>query len=188
MADDDEKPRLKVVAENSQRQIDEAYAQDLVDSRLRELAANLIRVVRGAGKPQEVIFQCDKVVKAALEYRESAGHLPTSFSVASALGLEHERIRDYESFEGQLQLATRKMMDGGMQIVASRLLNQMTQERRGDSELYEGFRDLERLFEERRKEREAEERARRSAARAKTTAKSAKGKVRARKPKDPQPW
>lgn len=188
MANDEDKPRLKVVSENSQRQIDEAHAQDLVDHRIRELAANLIRVVRGAGKPHEVIFQCDKVVKAALEYRESAGHLPTSFSVASALGLEGERIRDYDSFEGLRQLATRKMLDGGMQVVASRLLNQLTQEHRGESQLYEGFRDLEHLYEEIRKQRAAEERARRSVARAKTKAKSAKKSVRKRKPKDPEAW
>ncbi len=47
MSDDSERPELKVVAENTQAKIDENWAQGFFDQQLLDLAANIIRVVRG---------------------------------------------------------------------------------------------------------------------------------------------
>jgi hypothetical protein len=159
MGDDSERPKLTVVAENTRQQIDAKMLQERMDYVLRDLAANIIRVVRGAGKPDDIVDQCNEVMKAAIEYHDKTRRFVSSQSVAWALHLKPERIRDYDSFEGERQLAMRQMIDGSLQVTASRLLGQLTQERRGESELYEGFRELRAIYDEARKRREAAERA-----------------------------
>lgn len=164
MTDESDRPKLTVVAENTRGEIDRKWAEEVFERSLLELAANIIRVVRGAGKPHEVIAQCDEVVKTAIEVREKSGRLPSPESVANTLLLEHERIVEYDSFWAGRQHAVRRMVKGSLQIAASRLLNQQTQILRGESEMEDGFRDLERLHEELRKQREAEARAARARA------------------------
>ncbi|MQX23376.1 hypothetical protein GHJ84_20910 [Sinorhizobium meliloti] len=100
MTDDSERPKFKVVAENTQAKIDENWAQQFFDQQLLDLAANIIRVVRGAGKPYAVIPQCNAVLQAAVDFRDRVGALPSSASVANALMLREEEIRDYASLSG----------------------------------------------------------------------------------------
>ncbi|WP_085034073.1 hypothetical protein [Ensifer aridi] len=180
MSDEEDRPKLSVVAENTREQIDANLHQERVDYALRELAANIIRVVRGAGRPDDIIDQCNAVLKAAIDYHDKVQRFVSYHSVAAALRLERERVRDYDSFEGERQLALRQMIDGSLQVTASRLLGQLTQERRGESELYEGFRELRGIYDAARKQREAAERA----ARAKASPKRKPVKRKAKK-KDP---
>lgn len=177
MSDESDRPKLEVVAKNTRQQIDAMQMQGRVDYALRELAANIIRVVRGAGRPDDIIGQCNEVLKEAVEYHEKVGRYVSLDSVAAALRLERERISDYDSFVGQRQLAMRQMINGSLQVTASRLLGQPTQQRRGESEMFEAYRELERLYQELRKKREAETKAARtSAAPKRNTAKDRKGK------------
>jgi hypothetical protein len=57
---------------------------------LREAAANMVRVVRGAGRPDALIKQCHDMVVAAIDFREVAGHGPPAAKVASILAVEDE--------------------------------------------------------------------------------------------------
>jgi hypothetical protein len=180
MSDEQDRPKLTVVSENTRQQVDANMLQERMDYALRELAANIIRVVRGAGKPDYVIDQCNEVLKAAIEYHSKTGRFVSDQSVAWALHLKPEQIRDYDSFEGQRQLAMRQMIRGSLQVTASRLLGQLTQENRGDSEMFEAYRDLEHLYQDLRKQREAEARA----LRPKTTPKRKPVKRKAKR-KDP---
>lgn len=179
MSDEKDRPKLTVVAENTRQQVDANIMQEQVDYALRELAANIIRVVRGAGRPDDIIDQCNEVLKAAIEYHDKTQRFVPYHSVAAALRLEREEIDDYHSYFGQRKLAIRRMVKGSLQIAASSLLKQLTQIHMGESELDDGYRELESLCEERRKQREAEARASRVAAtpKRKSTAK------KARKPK-----
>ncbi|KSV76681.1 hypothetical protein N182_24730 [Sinorhizobium sp. GL2] len=183
MNDERDRPKLTVVAENTQQQINENWLLEALDYRLRELAANIIRVVRGAGRPDDVIDQCNGVLKAAIEYHDKTKRFVSDQSVAVALHLKPEHIRDYDSFQGQRQVALRKMVKGSLQLTASRLLDQRTQENRGESEMFEAFRDLERLYQEIREKREAEARA----ARSKPAPKRKPVKKKPRKPKIEEP-
>ncbi len=179
MVDDPEKPRLTVVAESTRAQIDEKWAQRDFDRTLIELAANIIRVVRGAGRPHEVILQCDEVVKAALEFRDKSKRLPSQESVASALRLRHEEI-DYSKPWADRESARQDMVSGALQIAASRLLGQHLQVKQGEREMNGAHMQLVRISEELRAEREAEARAAR--ARATPTGKPTKKKVIKSKP------
>lgn len=156
---DDEKPKLQLVAENSQGEIDANWAQQDVDRALVELAANVIRVVRGAGKPHQLLGQCADVVNAAVAYREAAGMLPSPFSLAESIRLRHEGFEYDDHFWLERQISKRLMIDGALQVAASKLLGQHLQIRRGEDEMDRGIRNLERAKEDLRKKRAAEERA-----------------------------
>ncbi|WP_373413736.1 hypothetical protein [Ensifer aridi] len=162
MSDENDRPKLTVVAENTRQQVDANIMQEQVDYALRELAANIIRVVRGAGKPDDIIDQCNEVLKTAIEYQDKTKRFVHHYSVAAALHLKPERVRDYDSFEGQRQLALHQMIKGSLQVTASRLLGQLTQENRGEREMFEAFRELEHLYQELRKKREAKAKAARA--------------------------
>ncbi len=175
---DDEKPKFKVVAENSQTQIDTGFAQQIVDQALVELAANIIRVVRGAGRPEDIVGQCADVLNAAVSFDKKAGRWVSPYSIASAIHLEHDQIEDYETFRGLRQLARRQMIRGSLQVAASRLLDQRLQIDKGEREMDDAFADLERLYEELRKERAAKARAARPAAVKKKSANKPKTRVK----------
>ncbi|NTI22068.1 hypothetical protein G6M87_09355 [Rhizobium rhizogenes] len=158
MTDEPKKPTLAVVAENSQKQIDTEYAQQRVDRAMVELAANIMRVVRGAGKPEELIRQCVDVVNTAVAFDEVTHAFPSPFSLATAIQLKHDPLEHGNAFWVGRQTAYRKMVSGALQFSASRLLGQLTQERRGESEMDEAFRNLEGAHEALRKRRATEER------------------------------
>ncbi|MEY9531188.1 hypothetical protein [Sinorhizobium fredii] len=179
MSEDDDRPTLTVVADNPQPKRNERLAQQYFNDALLQLAANIIRVVRGAGKPYELILQCNDVVTTAIEVRDATGNMPSDATVANLLLLEREEIEDYHSFRGGKKLAMHRMVKGGLQFAASRLLHQQLQIQQGEREMEDAFDELERLHEERRKQREAEARA----DRAKALPKRKPAKRKPRKPK-----
>ena len=74
-----------------QRAEDEAArvrAMETVHRSLRELAANLMRIVRGAGEPQRVRQQADALIASMVAYRNVVGHLPSSYEIGAALMLD----------------------------------------------------------------------------------------------------
>jgi len=186
MTDENDRPKLTVVAENTQSAIESKqsaiaaqWAQHDFDHKLIELAANIIRVVRGAGRPYDVIVQCDEVVKAAVEVRDKSKRLPSQESVASALRLKHEEI-DYSKPWADRESARQDMVSGALQIAASRLLGQPLQIAQGEREMHGAYMQLLRISEELRLEREAEARAAR--ARAAPQRKPTQKKARKTKP------
>ncbi|MBO9168426.1 hypothetical protein [Rhizobium sp. L245/93] len=159
---DSEKPPLRVVAKNTQAEIDRGPAQHEVDRTLIILAANILRVVRGAGKPDEVIEQCVDVVNAAIEFQDKTGGYLSSYAVADAILLKPEKVEDYESFHANRQWAIESMVSGSLQYAASRLLDQQLHIQKGERELMSGFRQLEEIYQEARMARLAAEKAARS--------------------------
>ena len=172
MSDESDRPKLTVVADNPRPKRDERMVQQFFDNALLQLAANIIRVARGAGKPHEIILQCNEVVKTAIDFRDKTGDMPANYSVSNTLRLREEELTEYESFNSQRRLAMEQMMSGALQVAASRMLGQRLQVDQGEKEMQSAYRDLENLYEERRKQREAELRA----ARAKPAPKRKPGK------------
>jgi hypothetical protein len=156
---DEERPKLQVVAQNSQVAVDAEYAQQAIDRALLQLTANLIRIVRGAGKPEELIGQCAEFVNAAVDFQDKTKRWPPPNALVEAVRFEQDRSTDYDSFEARRQMAINTMIRGSLQMVASKLLEQRTQFDRGEDEFDRGYRILEDLFEEQRKKRIAEQRA-----------------------------
>jgi hypothetical protein len=126
---------------------------------ISEAAANMLRVIRGAGRPGALIKQFHDVVVAAIDFREIAGHGPPAGTVATILRVDDEADEIFAKHaSGQIRQESIDRWDedgtfdkmyaegaiqrGALQIVASKLLDQVMQVRAGESEMHEGIRRL----------------------------------------------
>jgi hypothetical protein len=103
-----------------------------LNNALIDLAANLIRVVRGAGKSYQVGRDMAAGVRAYERYHQAYGHWPPSWEVSGILRLERAEYDD--------DRATYTICRGALQIVASALLGQRPQRAAGETEVAEGIR------------------------------------------------
>jgi hypothetical protein len=158
---------MKVVSENSEEDIekrrkerDTALALSEVQRCLRELAANLMRIARSSqgGRPGRVASDIADLVRAFNAHVEVTGHHPHAHDISEALSLRRRYYQPDCSISDEIKnwnpvhAAEDEIMCGALQMAASRILDQSTQERRGEYEVYEGIARLK----EARKEREAE--------------------------------
>lgn len=144
--------RLRLVSETASHVVERREAEEVreraVESLgwpLRDLAANILRVVRGGGKPDDIAPQCAALIDAFEGYRAVCGPYPSSCDISAALAItlsggmqarhEPETLRSIWAQE--------TMVAGALQIVASKLLDEPSQEAAGRSELYRGVSDLE---------------------------------------------
>jgi len=137
--DDDEKPRpphLRLAVENNDHTVARKRAEAQLERPLKQLASNLLRVVRGAGRPEEIVTNCFEVVEVFKNFREVVGYWPDN--VGMTLHLPRMTTGHYDEHEAAINV----MVDGALQVAASRLIGQLTQETRGKHELLEGFRML----------------------------------------------
>lgn len=144
---------MELRIDNSERDLRTNEATYHVKHALIELTANLLRVTRGAGKPYEILSQARELLAASKEYGDVVGQAPF-FGDIVTVNPRYENLGNIaevsysQSNEGY---AKDEMLRGALQIVASRLLSQNTQERRGDSELHEGMRRWEEAIAQRNK-------------------------------------
>ena len=147
---------IKLVSENpadeiAARRIQEAAeraeerARGMVNWRLRDLTANLIRMARGAGKPYEIEEQAIRFVDACVEYREQVGRgvsaedMQEMLRVRRYLGQDREWTPEQHAWND----GEESMVAGALQMAASRLLGQRTQEVRGHNEMFQGLQIIE---------------------------------------------
>jgi hypothetical protein len=122
---------------------------------LREAAANMLRIVRGAGKPYALLEQMSDVVAAAVKVREVTGQLPmdileTVLHRESKTEAIQEKRRAGEIDETSIErwqddgtfdkLESEDSIKAGvLQIIASQFVGQRTQECAGESEMRNGI-------------------------------------------------
>ena len=159
---------MKLVVDNDAAEIErrraareEEQARAVAQQAAQELAANLIRIARGAGSPHYVLSQTFDLAKAIQDFAEVA---PTGLGTLDFAGALHisrdwEELQTYSEVERERARAEEAMIRGALQVAASRILGQRTQESRGKTEMWEGFYALERWREERRKVRVEQEKA-----------------------------
>jgi hypothetical protein len=154
MGNDDD--RLKLVVENSKADLERERALANFSWALRDLAANLLRVIRGAGKSYELVRQMAACLEAIAEHHRVTGMGVSGFEIEKVLReweADRETYRGHEE-EWMRRRGEEQIMRGALQIVASRLVDQLTQASAGDREMYAGIECLEEI---RRKAREARE-------------------------------
>lgn len=151
---------IRVVSERSEAEIKRQRATDALDGPLRQLASNILRIVRGAGKPYDLYEQMLAVLQAMNDYRDAVGAWPSSFEMDKILNARVERNWSDEDLkrwtEGgtlEMELAFDAICRGALQNVASKLVDQKLQIAAGENEVYEAVYRIEALREGWRKER-----------------------------------
>jgi hypothetical protein len=116
--------------------------ETIANQALCELAANLLRVIRGAGAPDSIYGQAFDFCKGVSEFYQLSGKIPDGKTHARALDVSKdvnsETYRSCDVASKMMLLAEEEMVQGALQIVASRLVGQSTQESKGENELFSG--------------------------------------------------
>lgn len=155
MADDP--PRLTIVAEQSEAERDKQRALDELRWPTREMTANLLRVMRGAGRPHYLPQQIIDLAGMILE----ANKLSNAWGIWTTM---EEVLHDaFPDRDDDIDSARQTLLRGSLQTLASNLVDQNTQRIRGERELTEGVDEMLAAWNERRRLRE-EENARRASA------------------------
>lgn len=121
------------------------YALERVGWITRDLAGNMLRVMRGAGKPLELLEQLNTLGKAINTAQASVIEINEAMQDALAFGFKEEALDDMDRIALRMERAAARM-------IAARLLCQPLQVTKGRSEFYDSFYDLERLRKKNREE------------------------------------
>lgn len=119
---------------------------------MRDLAANILRIIRGAGAPYELRRQMARLDQAMNDHWEAARQWPYS-EIAGAVYL-HEKPEAWERYDehGQAEwYARQRIKSGALRAVAGEILGQQLQASHGETEMHSGMREWDRLCEEERK-------------------------------------
>lgn len=171
MSDDEKKPHIRLAVENDKKTVDKSLAKHEIEWPLRELAANIMRVSRGAGEPYSIIMQCIAVVKGAQSYSEKCGEWPDNMDVKEALDFHDPQLRDYTRTYDERRSSMEDIVEGALRLAAGRIVGQKLQEDHGEKDLLAAIRRLEEYRAEQKAKWAAEARAARAVPAAKTRAK-----------------
>jgi len=132
MSDDS---KLRVVSQQSDTEIAAQAALADATSATTILLANLMRVLRGAGQPSQIVYDADKLVDAYQRFFNLKRCYPGQH-VASELRNDFGR---YEANATEWDRGLNTVVRGALQMAASRLLNQRPPEDAGERELMRGI-------------------------------------------------
>jgi hypothetical protein len=171
LSDDDKKPHIRLAVENDKKTVDKAWAKQDIEWPLRQLAANILRVSRGAGEPYSIIMQCVEVVKGAQSYNEKCGEWPDDRDVKDALDFHDPRLRDYTMTYDERRSSMEDIVEGALRMAAGRIVRQKLQEDHGEKDLLGAIRRLEEFRAEQKAKWAAEAKAARTVPAKKSRAK-----------------
>jgi hypothetical protein len=131
-----------------------------VGDRLRELAANIIRVTRGAGRAFDISLQAEAFLKAMVEHRNAIGYYPSAADLKQALRIDDPVSTQHVPADRLDELYPRQMIvRGALQVAASRLLQQGAEQAVGEAEILKGIREFQKAEDAARRRQEAEQEA-----------------------------
>lgn len=155
---------MRLVSERTEAQI-QAY-EALIDLKqaLRRLTANLMRVARGAGSSAELSAQMVACLDAMVGYYDAAGNDVPSWDLDQMLDREaaYAEYRPWIKADAEAQarweadgttdcaLADQSIRRASLQVMASMLVNQAPQQRKGEVDFAEAIRGREAARERRR--------------------------------------
>ena len=150
-------PAMKLVNNQSEAEIAQNSVETNLRHALRKMVANLMRVMRGTGKPDHLGNDIVRCAGAFDEYHSAFGGHPSRDFYSDALDLQKVR-EDYRPWVKEIDPKTaassaadgttdmmkaeQEIIRGVMQIIASQMLDQMTQVNQGSQEMHRGIRAL----------------------------------------------
>ncbi|MCK1661275.1 hypothetical protein [Bradyrhizobium sp. 151] len=166
--------------EESDRKQVQQFARDEFSWAIRDCAANMLRIIRGAGKPYELMRQMQMALNTSAKFYEVHGYWPQEV-IVNDLRIEDEAAKWLrKSQEGALDQASvdrwhddgtfermaaeHTMFCGALQLIASEMIGQSTQKAAGSREFHDGLREYQRVHEAKLEKRRQEERATRPSA------------------------
>lgn len=141
---------IGLVSSQSEAEVVRGREMPRISYKLRAMMANLLRVTRGAGKPEQILRDCKEFLDSVEELYDKSETYPNGKELKQMLSIKKEYSFKISDDEKEREHAEIVIVRGALQISASRLLGQLTQERAGDSEMYEGIRVMEDIRERNR--------------------------------------
>lgn len=128
---------MEQVSESTEEDRKREWAERQVIHVARHMAINLLRVVRGAGRPHQIYVDAKEFARAAEAYFEAFGMWPVEqLYQAFDLSPEYE-ITD--PLREDVEHATLSIIAGALQTAASRMAGQRSQEAAGMREMLDGI-------------------------------------------------
>lgn len=150
---------LRIASETDPPTIARRQAETQYRRAIRSLAANILRVIRGAGRPLTIVEELKAVAKALATYESAFGYPPgAEHQEWLAAGLP-EVSPEYGDFACEWRDGEKQIIAGALQRVASVLAEQPMHEAAGEKQMTAGIYQIERIREEARRERAREARA-----------------------------
>jgi hypothetical protein len=153
---------LRVVSEQSEANIRKQRVHDQLTRDLRRFAVNFLRMTSGSGKPLDLQQQMQKVAASIRAYADAHDGAPAPKIIHQILDsrvalLEYRPwIKDVEDAarqrweadgESDRSKAVAGIIKAGLRMVASELVDQLTQHSAAQSDFYEQIRNLDKARE-----------------------------------------
>jgi hypothetical protein len=120
---------MEIVSNTSGPELAKNRARALLRGPVRRLVANLLRVLRGAGSPEELPSQLNALTEAYIEFEAAFRHSPSGYELQRALEIEEKPVRS------DLDLAKEDLVRAALRLVAGKLVHQNIQIRGGENDL-----------------------------------------------------
>ncbi|WP_454812863.1 hypothetical protein [Labrys neptuniae] len=156
---------MKLVIENSEKDLARNAASEEVEKTLREFAINFLRVVAGGGRPYEIYGDMVGCIEAAQAYQKAHGLLPSSWDISNAIDgnrADRERMESWSQKDRERWWADgyastidthMDIRQASLRIIAAQMAGQKTIQRNAENLFDKGLRRLDDVREERRRER-----------------------------------
>jgi len=143
---------MRIVTRTSEKELAMRRAADLISREVVELTANLVRIGRGGGRPQDIERQLRELLRGVDAFRSAASHGPEPEVYADGLRHAWDRtdVRSGDDDVDEFHYAEKRVVRGALQVFASRLLGQNTQIQTGHNEMFDGIIEIEHLREKNR--------------------------------------
>jgi hypothetical protein len=139
---------MRVVSSQSDKDIRRKETEQQMRALVRDLAANILRVVRGGGRAYSLLLQMQESIVAAQEYHAAHDQWPSDLDLTRWLNWEPPIEQDMARWAIDREEARRTIVRGSLQLAASRLVDQPLHVAAGEREISEGVHFLNALRDE----------------------------------------
>jgi hypothetical protein len=165
-------PDLKVVSERPAEEIKKQKAAAALERTLKALTANLLRTVRGAGRPEQIVDHAEAFAYSFVEYCKETDEMPEASMLREMIAFRGDP-RSEEDGRFEHAVLENSICQHALQVVASTLLDQKMPRDHAMRELRAAMHIIEDRLAEKRKQRR---RAPRAAAKGASPGKKPRGR------------